>query len=75
MKAVNEQWEEYRDAIYPDGLHAVQNKECHQAFVAGMLAASITIRQIGMLPDGLAENVLEAFLKDVVKQGGAICKP
>lgn len=38
MQTLNDQWHAYRDACYPDGTTATQNRECHQAFMAGALA-------------------------------------
>lgn len=37
MKTLQDQWREYRDACYPTGIPAEQNRECHQAFFAGAL--------------------------------------
>lgn len=37
--SVEQEWEQYRDTVYPDGISAVQNKECRAAFVGGMMMA------------------------------------
>ena len=39
MKTLQDDWKIYRDACYPKGCSAIQNKECHQAFFAGALMA------------------------------------
>lgn len=39
MKMLNELWKDYRNACYPEDIPAEQNRECHQAFMAGAFAA------------------------------------
>jgi hypothetical protein len=34
-----ELWRQYRDKIYPQNMPAEQNRECHQAFMAGAFVA------------------------------------
>lgn len=38
MIKMQDEWRAYRDACYPDGTDAIQNRECHQAFFAGALS-------------------------------------
>lgn len=38
-KRLQDFWREYRNAIYPKDIPAEQNRECHQAFMAGALVA------------------------------------
>ena len=51
MKTLNEQWKQYRDACYPQGLSATQSMECHQAFMAGALAAMLSVQEASALPE------------------------
>lgn len=36
---MQELWREYRDKVYPKDIPAEQNRECHQAFMAGAFTA------------------------------------
>jgi hypothetical protein len=44
-ETLSSRWKEYRDKVYPTGIPADQNRECHQAFMAGALEA-LTILQV-----------------------------
>lgn len=41
MKTLQEEWDTYVAACYPDGVPLAQLKECRQAFMAGAMAQSI----------------------------------
>jgi len=57
MKTLQDQWKTYRDAIYPKDIPADQNRECHQAFMAGALVALETVAAISECPDTEAAEV------------------
>jgi len=71
MKTLQDLWREYRDKVYPDGVSADQNRECHQAFFAGAfvmfsemsqaseLSEDAALRRTGALYDE-AKQTLEA---------------
>lgn len=44
-------WREYRDRVYPKDMPADQNRECHQAFMAGAYTALIEVGRISNCPD------------------------
>lgn len=46
MRTMQDQWKQYRDACYPQGIEGTQNRECHQAFFAGALIAFETMKAI-----------------------------
>ena len=52
------EWREYRDAMYPKGTSAVQNRETHQAFFAGALVAFLLSNKCSELPQAEAEDAL-----------------
>ena len=39
MITLQELWKEYRNHVYPKDIPADQNRECHQAFMAGAFTA------------------------------------
>lgn len=39
MTTLQESWKQYRNACYPPDMPADQNRECHQAFMAGAFTA------------------------------------
>jgi len=47
MKTLQDLWKAYRDACYPKDLPAAQNRECHQAFMAGAFSAFVEVQTIG----------------------------
>lgn len=70
MKSFQDQWREYRDRVYPEGLSAIQNRECHQAFFAGALVALYNCMALADLKDDMAEKKLCSILGEVE----AVCK-
>lgn len=44
---LQELWKQYRDKCYPPDMAADQNRECHQAFMAGAFSALTEIQVIG----------------------------
>ena len=52
MKTLQDEWREYRDAVYPKGIPANQNLELHQAFFAGALVVlNLAIQRAGELSE------------------------
>jgi hypothetical protein len=51
VKTMHDEWREYRDACYPDGLSEVQSRETQQAFMAGALVASLEIADCSTVPE------------------------
>ena len=51
IPTLQEEWRKYRDAVYPQGTSAVQNRETHQAFFAGALVVFELMRKCSELPD------------------------
>lgn len=39
MKTLQQEWESYKKACYPQGCHPRQDTECRQAFMAGCTVA------------------------------------
>jgi len=58
-------WKEYRDACWPKGMSAVQNRECHGAFMAGALCFSMAMDLIAELPEKEAMVVLAKLKNEV----------
>lgn len=54
MRSMQEFWKDFRDSVYPEGVPATQNKECHQAFFAGALSVLCLYDQIAELDDDKA---------------------
>ena len=50
VKTLQENWKEYRDAVYPKGTGPQQNLECHQAFMAGALCMLQAVETAAALP-------------------------
>jgi hypothetical protein len=58
IPTLQEEWRQYRDAVYPKGTHAVQNRETHQAFFAGALVAFALAQKCAELPEPEASAAL-----------------
>lgn len=65
FKTIQELWREYRDLCYPDGMPAVQNRECHQAFFAGAMCILTYQTGITVLDDDEAMKVLGRVQREV----------
>jgi hypothetical protein len=50
-KTLNDYWREYRDSVYPQGTQPDQNRECHQAFMAGVFIALTHVSSLSNCPD------------------------
>lgn len=48
---LSNQWREYRDKVYPKDIPAEQNRECHQAFMAGAFIALTEVEKLSVCPD------------------------
>lgn len=61
------EWRKYRDACYPDGIGAQQNKECHQAFFSGALVIAKHILEIAVneKTDEAAETKVRKLFTEV----------
>lgn len=51
MKTLQDQWKNYRDKVYPKDIPAEQNRECHQAFMAGAFIALSEVVMLSNCPD------------------------
>ena len=51
IPTLQDEWRKYRDAVYPRGTSAVQNRETHQAFFAGALVALVLANKCSEHPD------------------------
>lgn len=68
MPTLHEQWIKYRDTVYPNGVHAIQEKETHQAFVAGALCVKSTITELAQMPSAQAQVALQKFYREIDEQ-------
>lgn len=59
-------WRGYRDACYPDGASAIQNRETHQAFMAGALVAYLAIAECATKPDAEARAFIDARMQELI---------
>jgi viroplasmin and RNaseH domain-containing protein len=60
-----EVWREYRDLVYPQGMPAQQNLECHQAFFSGALEMMILTAQIDAMPGEEADKAMQQIAREV----------
>ncbi|MBC8094350.1 MAG: hypothetical protein H7Y43_00930 [Akkermansiaceae bacterium] len=68
MGKLQQAWEDYRDALFPQGgLSAEQNKQLHQAFFAGALCFMIETEQIAALPDAQAVTGLGQITRECLE--------
>lgn len=65
MKTLQEEWREYRDKVYPEGIGADQNRELHGAFFAGALCYSQILDAVANLPDDQIEAALKKLKGEV----------
>lgn len=65
MKTLQDNWKEYRDAVYPKGVPARQNLECHQAFMAGALCFNQAMDEVAKLPEEQAMLALAKLKNEV----------
>lgn len=65
MTTLHEQWIKYRDTLYPNGIPALQEKETHQAFVAGALCVKLTITELAQMPSAQAQAALQKFYREI----------
>jgi len=64
LKTLNDEWVEYRNAAYPEGLASLQAAECHQAFFAGAFTAILNMMQRANLPEGQDEAAVKQLLDE-----------
>lgn len=69
MKTFQEEWKNYRDKVYPKGIGALQNKELHQAFFAGVLVTLQNVQRVSQLPE---DEAVEA-VKKMAEEATLIC--
>jgi hypothetical protein len=67
VTTMTEEWRKYRDACYPQGASATQNRECHQAFFAGALCALKATEAICELPGDNALAEANKLWREVVE--------
>ncbi len=66
MTTFQAEWQHHRDTMYPDGVHADQNKECHQAFMAGAMNAIKLVTEAAGLPEEQAVVEVEKLKRELV---------
>lgn len=66
-QSMQEEWQAYKQACYPTGIHATQNKECHQAFFAGALQVLKRMEEISELPEYDAAIALSKLNREVLE--------
>jgi len=66
ITTIADEWRRYRDIMYPQGVSAAQNKECHQAFMAGALQAFCLVQLISNLPEPEAFTELDKVQTELV---------
>lgn len=71
MKTLQDQWREYRDACYPQGISGAQNLECHQAFFAGAL---VVLKLAVERADGLSEEQAYKQIGDLIREAQEVCQ-
>lgn len=66
-ESLQDAWRSYRDKVYPDGIEAIQNRECHQAFCTGawwamqaLLASANSDQALDMNEAAVRRLLLEA---------------
>ena len=74
MSTLQDHWREYRDQIYPEGIPARQNLECHQAFFSGCLVALRSCTALAAMTDADAVRELERLLTEAESVCGARVK-
>jgi hypothetical protein len=66
-------WHEYRDACYPQGCSAEQNRECHQAFMAGALIGLKEVCDAADCPDD-AEAEVARHIGQLCQEAEEFCR-
>jgi hypothetical protein len=67
ISTMHSKWEDYRDSCFPQGVSAVQEKECRQAFYAGALSFfTIMSSEISEPANDPATSQLEKLRREVV---------
>ena len=70
MRSINDEWRLYRDQVYPKGVPANQNRECHRAFMAGAHAALCAMTAATDRPDEAdAAQELQALADECAQFG------
>jgi len=67
INTVQNEWKQYRDAIYPKGISGVQNRECHQAFFAGAFVVSNLFDALAELPEDQAVAALAKLKREILE--------
>lgn len=70
-KTLQADWAKYRDACYPDGIPADQNRECHHAFFAGALSV---LSQMVESADKLSEDEGAKLLGALIQEAQGRCQ-
>lgn len=71
MKTLQDEWSSYRDACYPEGLPADQNRECHQAFFAGCL---VVLKFATDASADLPEAEARKFVAGIIREAQEVCQ-
>jgi hypothetical protein len=73
---IQSEWEGYRDSCYPQGLSAIQEKECRQAFFSGALLILHRTSEIsGSAAEASAIREIEALYRELIEAGKHFSKP
>jgi hypothetical protein len=67
IATMQEEWRNYRDAVYPKGIDGVQNRETHQAFFAGAFSAITAMNKLSELPEDQAMAALAKLQREVIE--------
>lgn len=51
MSTMQDSWREFRDAVYPHEISALQNEESHAAFIAGAAVYGELLTKLSALPE------------------------
>lgn len=66
MNQIYTEWVKYRDDCYPDGIAAVQEHECRQAFFAGASVAVLRLKDLADLDEKAAVHALECIFHELL---------
>lgn len=70
MRNLEDEWNEYRNACYPQGLSQVQHIECRQAFFAGAL---VVLKLAMERAEGLSEQAAYNSVEALILEAQTVC--
>jgi hypothetical protein len=69
---LHQAWECYRDAVYPDGVSGIQERELRQAFFAGVLVVTSSLTEACQHGCADLPAMIERMQDDAVRIGQQI---